>query len=226
MSNPRPTVALIHASTASLNPAKSAFASQFPDAELWNLLDDRLVADADRAGGLTPALHDRMTTLIRYALDGGAAAVQLSCTMYGPVAVDAARRTDVPVLASDQAMFEHVREAGVGRVGVLGSLESAAADSAGRLRDELAKSSGDTSVVGRVAEGAAKAASAGDLRLLADLMVAAAEQLALEVDLIVIAQYSLAPTLDAIAARVSIPVLSPPHLAASTLRDQLTQDAP
>jgi hypothetical protein len=81
-------------------------------------------------------------------------------------------------------------------------------------------------VVWRVAEGAATAASAGDLRLLTDLMVAAAEQLAHEVDLILIAQYSLAPTLDAVAARVSIPVLSPPHLAASTLRDKLTRDAP
>ena len=42
--------------------------------------------DADAAGGLTPALRDRMSTLIRYAVDGGADAVLLSCSMYGPVA--------------------------------------------------------------------------------------------------------------------------------------------
>jgi len=225
MSNSRPTVALIHASPASVNPAKAAFASAFPDAELWNLLDDRLVVDADLAGGLTPALHARMSTLIQYALDGGAAAVQLSCSMYGPVAADAAGHTNVPVLASDQAMFEYVRDSAVGKVGVLGSLESAASDSAERLRAELAETSTETSVTWRVAEGAAKAANAGELVLLEELMIANAQELAREVDLILIAQYSLAPTLDAVAAAVAVPVLSPPHLAASTLRAELARDA-
>ena len=224
MNDPRPTVALIHASPASVNPAKAAFATGFPGAQLWNLLDDRLVVDADLAGGLTPALHKRMSTLIQYAIDGGASAVQLSCSMYGPVAVDAAGRTDVPVLASDQAMFEHVRAAGVGRAGVLGSLESAASDSAERLRVVLAEGSSDAAVVWRVAEGAAKAANAGDQVLLEELMVATAQDLAQEVDLVLIAQYSLAPTLEAVAAAVPVPVLSPPHLAASTLRAKLEKE--
>ena len=108
MSDQRPTVALIHASPASVAPAMAAFAEEFPDANLWNLLDDRLVVDADAAGGLTPALRERMTTLIKYAVDGGADAVQLSCSMYGPVAVDAAGSDRFTVLASDQAMFDHV----------------------------------------------------------------------------------------------------------------------
>ena len=62
-----------------------------PRGRLWHLLDNRLVTDADAAGGLTPALHDRMSSLIQYAVDGGADAVQLSCSMYGPVAADAHR---------------------------------------------------------------------------------------------------------------------------------------
>ena len=68
--------------------------------------------DADARRRTHPALHDRMSTLIQYAVDGGADAVQLSCSMYGPVAVDAAAAQPVPVLASDQAMFEHVAELG------------------------------------------------------------------------------------------------------------------
>lgn len=218
MSN-RPTVALIHASPASVAPAKAAFADAFPGAELWNLLDDRLVVDADEAGGLTPELHGRMSSLIRYALDGGASAVQLSCSMYGPVAADAAVEATVPVLASDQAMFDHVREAGVARVGVLGSLESAASDSAARLETALAGT--PTSVTWAVAAGAAPAANAGDLDLLEERMVTAARTLAQDVDLVVIAQYSLSPTLRAVSAAVDVPVLSPPHLAATTLRESL-----
>ena len=225
MNNDRPTVALIHASSASVAPAQAAFADDFPDAQLWNLLDARLVVDADRAGGLTPALHDRMSTLIRYAVEAGAQAVQLSCSMYGPVAVAASTQHPVPVLASDQAMFEQVAASGAGRVGVLGSLSSAAADSAGRLRAALAESSPDTVVAWRGVEGASAAANAHDLELLTKLMEAAAQALAAEVDLIVLAQYSLAPTLAAVAAASPVPVLSPPHLAASSLRDRLVGSA-
>jgi len=226
MSENRPTVALIHASTASVAPAEAAFGADFPEAQLWNLLDDRLVVDADRAGGLTPALHDRMSILIRYAVDGGADAVQLSCSMYGPVANAAAGAHDVPVLASDQAMFEHVVEAGVGRVAVLGSLSSAASDSAERLRAALAERSPGTIVEERVVAGAAAAASADDADELSALMSAAAADAGADFDLIVIAQYSLTPSLDAMAAASSLPVLSPPHLAASTLRGLLGRRAP
>jgi hypothetical protein len=225
MSSPRPTVALIHASPASVPPAHEAFSTAFPEAELWNLLDDRLVVDADRAGGLTPELHERMSTLIRYALDGGAAAVQLSCSMYGPVAVDAATDAGVPILASDQAMFEQVAAMGVDNVGVLGSLESAAQDSAERLRLHLAESSPGTAAVPAVADGAAAAADAGDLERLAERMVSAAASMAETVDVIVIAQYSLAPTLPAVQASVPVPVLSPPHLAAARLRELLRGSA-
>jgi hypothetical protein len=52
-------------------------------------------------------------------------------------------------------------------------------------------------------------------------MAAAAAKAGADVDLIVIAQYSLAPSLDAVAAVSPVPVLSPPHLAASTLRERL-----
>jgi hypothetical protein len=61
------------------------------------------------------------------------------------------------------------------------------------------------------------------MELLTKLMEAAAQELAAEVDLIVLAQYSLAPTLAAVAAATAVPVLSPPHLAASTLRDRLAR---
>ena len=47
-----PTVAMVHATPAAIAPAVAAFAECFPAAELWHLLDDRLVSDAEQAGGL------------------------------------------------------------------------------------------------------------------------------------------------------------------------------
>jgi hypothetical protein len=217
MGTRRPTVALIHASQASMAPAVAAFVHEFPSAELWHILDDRLVTDADRAGRLTPELRNRMKTLIQYAIDGGADAVQLSCSMYGPIAFEAAESYPVAVLASDQAMFDHVAALRPDRVGVLGSLASAAADSADRLTAWLYTAGITSTVDHQVIRGAADAAGRRDREALQQSVGAAVTDMAESVDLIVLAQYSLAPSLPALAKAVTVPVLSPPHPAAAAL---------
>ena len=225
MTGSGPQVALIHASATSIEPAKQAFASHFPIARLWHLLDDRLVADADVAGGLTPPLRKRMSTLIDYAVAGGADAVQLSCSMYGPVATAAAQ--PVAVLASDQAMFDRVVALRAARVAVIGSLSSAVRDSVERLQDAIEASQpapAITTLVPVVVEGAAAAAAAGDLFLLNELMAIRAKQIASHADAIVLAQYSLAPAYPALQAALDIPVLSPPHLAAAALKELLGEE--
>ncbi|MER7559561.1 aspartate/glutamate racemase family protein [Nocardioides sp. NPDC126508] len=219
----RPTVALIHASQASMAPAVVAFDDEFPEAELWHLLDSRLVTDADAAGGLTEELTARMSTLIQYAVDGGADAVQLTCSMFGPVAHDLAARLPVTVLASDQAMFDHVASLRPERVAVLASLGPAAADSAQRLGDWLTAAGVASEIGSVVVTGAAAAASAGDLDELTRLMAASAVSAAEAADVIVLAQYSLAPALAGIAAAVDVPVLSAPHLAAGSLAARLQE---
>lgn len=79
-------IALIETTTAATPPAIEAFDAEFPEATLWNVLDDRLIVEALEAGGLTAPLTERMSRLISYALDAGADGVLLTCSMYGPVA--------------------------------------------------------------------------------------------------------------------------------------------
>lgn len=208
-------VALIHATPASMPPAHGAFAERFPAARLWNLLDDRLLPDADAAGGLTPPLRGRMRTLIRHAVEGGADAVLLTCSMYGPVAAEEAAGYPVPVLPSDHALFEAVQAEvarGARRVAVLGPIRASVDDTAARLRERLA----DATVVGAVVEGALGADPARLERLVADH----ARRVAPDADVIVLGQFSIAPALAAAQAAVPVPVFSPPHLAADLLRRQ------
>ena len=49
-----PTVALIHATPAAMAPARDAFADRFPQARVWNLLDDLLISQARRRGRSHP----------------------------------------------------------------------------------------------------------------------------------------------------------------------------
>ena len=221
MSTPTPpTVALIHATPAAMAPARTAFADRFPAARLWNLLDDLLIGEAEAAGGITPALHRRMERLIGHAVDGGADAVLLTCSMYGSVAHDLAPGRPVPVLASDDALFARVAEHGPATVAVLGPIAAGVDDTVARLVAHLGPS---VDVAGTVVAGAAAAAAAGDLARLEELITAAGRTAEQTADVVVIGQFSLTPAARAVAAAVSVPVLSPPHLAADVLRDRLAR---
>jgi hypothetical protein len=199
-------VALIHATPAAMAPAHSAFADRFPAARLWNLLDDRLLPDADAAGGLTPPLRRRMRTLIRHAVDGGADAVLLTCSMYGPVAVEEASAAHpVPVLPSDHALFEEVRAEitrGARRVTVLGPIRASVDDTVARLRHWLAAP--EIRITGLVG---------GPERPIVDGIA--------DADVVVLGQFSISSERSAIQAAVAVPVLSPPDLAAELLRRRL-----
>jgi Asp/Glu/hydantoin racemase len=222
------TVAMVHATPAAIAPGVAAFDECFPEAGLWHLLDDRLVSDAERAGGLVPALRRRMLSLIGHAISGGADGVLLTCSMYGPVARLAAQLWDRPVAGSDEAMHERVVAERPARVAVLGSLETAIADSTERLRRVMvdAGRDQDTEVVGVLCPGAAAAAMAGDDQALLASLRSAAEPLAGKVDVLLLGQYSLTGVHAPLEAALGVPVWSPPHAAAELLRRRLRPAGP
>jgi Asp/Glu/hydantoin racemase len=137
--------------------------------------------------------------------------------MYGPVAELARRLHDVPVTGSDEAMFAEVVRRRPGKVLVLGSLASAAADSARRLKDVA----DGVEVCAIEAPGAAAAAAACDWPDLAETLARVAEPALDGVDLVLLGQYSISPVHAELAERLGLPVLSPPLAAAKALREAL-----
>ncbi|QCX74352.1 hypothetical protein C9F11_03245 [Streptomyces sp. YIM 121038] len=190
-------IALVSATAAAVGPAVAGLGAAFPEARPWNLLDDALLTDADAAGGLTPALADRMRRLIAYAVEGGARGVLLTCSLYGPVAARAG--VEVPVLAADAAAFAAALGGGHREVLVLATFAAALDDSLDRLRAAARAARSPTRIVGRViAPGTVPDPGAADAVLLA--------------------QYSLAPHADALAEALGLPVHAGPHAAARALR--------
>ncbi|MDH2416098.1 hypothetical protein [Nocardioides sp. CER19] len=213
-----PVVALIHATPASMPPVAAAFAQRFPDANLWHILDDRLDRDAAAAGGLNETLAARMDRLIQYAVDADADAVQLACSMFGPVASRASQ--PVPVLTSDQGAFDEVARLAPKRVLVLASLPPAAVDSTARLTASLTKVGQSPTIDSAIADDARAASLAGDHARLARSLVDAVGTVE-PVDVVMLAQYSLSPVAAAVSEQLGVPVLSGPHLAASKLAREL-----
>lgn len=218
-----PLVAVINATAASVLPAKAGLAEAFPEAAVWNLLDDRLIGDAEAAGGLTPALSRRMLSLIDYAVNGGAEAVLLSCSMYGPVLEHARRDHDLPMLSSDEELFDEVARGSFRSVLLLGPLAPAVEDSVTRLREVLSRSAGaaTTRIVGQIAGGALAATARGDIEELVRVLQSAASPHLSDVDAVVLGNFSLAPARASLEVALQIPVLSAPALAGARLRRSL-----
>ena len=123
-------IALIHALAHSIAPANEAFARDWPQARVMNLLDDSLSADLAASGrGLDDAMHERFERLAQYALErAGAKAILFTCSAFGPcIEAVAARRPGVPILKPNEAMIAEAARVGlsVGLIATFGpTLES------------------------------------------------------------------------------------------------------
>ncbi|MEV7017107.1 Asp/Glu racemase [Streptomyces sp. DH-12] len=220
MIEPQPLVAMIHAVPAAHRIAEEAFAREFPQATVWNVLDDRLLDDARCAGGLTGALRRRMLRLIGHVVDGGAQALLLTCSSYGEV-VDTARTLwNVPVLKSDEAMFKAALAGPYGRIAVVASTPPAVPAAVAQLEALVPAVRPDrpVDIVTALSEEAAGARPEEAARHLADALRAAGGA---DADAVLLAQYSLTPARDALADLLGVPVLDGAGAAARELRGLL-----
>ncbi|MGW4027693.1 aspartate/glutamate racemase family protein [Streptomyces sp. NPDC005009] len=215
-----PLVAMIHAVPAAHRIAQDAFAQEFPQATVWNVLDDRLLDDAREAGELTDALRRRMLRLIAHVMDGGAQGLLLTCSSYGEV-VDTARVLwDVPVLKSDESMFKTALAGPYRRIAVVASTPPAVPAAVAQLEALVPTVRPDrpVDIVTALSEEAAGAGPEEAARHLADALRAAGGT---DVDAVLLAQYSLTPARDALAALLGVPVLDGAGAAARELRGLL-----
>ncbi|MEV7109018.1 aspartate/glutamate racemase family protein [Streptomyces atroolivaceus] len=224
MNQPHPLVAMIHAVPAAHRIAHEAFTREFPQAAVWNVLDDRLLDDARAAGGLTDALRRRMLRLIGHVMDSGAQALLLTCSSYGEV-VDIARVLwDVPVLKSDESMFKAALLGPYRRIAVVASTPPAVPAAVAQLEALVpaVRPGRLLDIVTALSEEAAGAPDAeAAARHLADALRAAGGA---DVDAVLLAQYSLTPAGDALAALLGVPVLDGAGAAARELRGLLVTE--
>jgi hypothetical protein len=216
----RPLIALINATPAAIPPATAAFTEHFPEAQLWNLLDDRLQEDAG-SDGVTTALANRMRRLINHAVTEGAQAVLLTCSLYGPVAQAFGRESNIPVLAPDEVVFGEILAAAPPHILVLANAAGPLQDTIDRLQHQASAQGINTHIHGSVAEGAANAAKSGDIDALTKTLTSAVENSGKTSSVILLGQYSLAPASKALEELTGLPVYSGPASAAAALHTTL-----
>jgi hypothetical protein len=202
-------IALIHALKHSIAPIEASFARLWPDAELANLLDDRLSADLARDGALTPAMTDRFLTLARYAVACGADGILFTCSAF------ANELAPMPVLKPNEAMIdEAVIQAGpTGRIGLLATF----APTLATMPAEFAAVAPGVTLVPALASDALAALNRGDAAE-HDRIAAAASRALEDCDVVALAQFSLSSAAEHVTAATGRTVLTTPDSAVRKLQ--------
>lgn len=214
------TIALIHAVIPAMPPMRDMLAAQLPEVRVLNLLDEGLLSEVERRGGLAPECVERLVTQVGLAVEAGASAVLLTCTAYSTVVPDVqARFPDVPVLAVDQVMVDQAVES-ASRIGVLATVAAGLAQQTEMLQRAAALRGKSIEIVGSLHPQAMAALVRGDGDSHDRILLEALPGLAAQVDLVLLAQASMA-RLVSLLPDLPVPVLTSPQLAVAHLRELL-----
>ena len=210
-------IALIHATPVAMSPIAEAFQRLWPDADVFNLLEDALSTDLARSGRLDDAMTDRFRRLARYAADCGADSILFTCSAFGPcIEVVAEDLKPMPVLKPNEAMFAEALKFG-GSFGLIATFAPSLPAMTAEFDAMAAHVGVDATLSSVFAVGAFDALSKGDTAQHDRRIAEAAESLS-NCTAIMLAQFSMATAAKIVERRVSCPVLTSPDSAVRRLK--------
>src|SRR5438067_2411202 len=105
------TLALLHTTAVTVPAMKELAAEHLPGVRVINLLDDSLLRDVIAAGGVTPAVEERLRAYLDQAAVAGADGVLCCCSSVGEAVERLGAAAPIPVWRIDAPMSaEAVRQ--------------------------------------------------------------------------------------------------------------------
>ena len=138
-------LALVHTAPFLVAVFKDMLAKRYPDLDSFHMVDESLIQDARRDGGMTPAITRRIAGLCGLAQDAGAEVILFTCSSTSQ-AVDPVRPLmNVPILKIDDAMAAKAVRMG-SKIGLLCTSQTTAIPSTQILQDHANQAGRDISV--------------------------------------------------------------------------------
>jgi len=124
MGGQAPVIALVSSTRIVLRLMEDAFQHCFPRARLLHILDETLLEDFARDGGISPRSIRKVLEMTFAASDAGVDAVLVTCSTLAS-SVDVLKSLSrVPVLRIDERAIEEMLESGARHVGLLGASDA------------------------------------------------------------------------------------------------------
>src|SRR5689334_481806 len=107
-----PHIFLFSVHKDAMDAAMRAFAQDWPQARVSNLLDDSLFAWVREAGGVVPEMYEVFRNLTRHMIGRGADGILFTCSAFRQVIDACIQEFAVPILKPNDAMIERALDAG------------------------------------------------------------------------------------------------------------------
>ncbi len=216
-----PRITLIHATPLAVQPVNMAFAADWPEASVFNLLEDSLAPDLAADGQLTETMFNRFENLASYAKDTGADGILFTCSAFGPAIEQAAQKVaPIPVLKPNEAMFREAVQS-YRKLGMIATFGPSLPPMENEFQ-AMARALGSEATLETVlTEEAMRHLADGHDGAHNKLVAEAAKRLD-HCDAIMLAQFSMAQAKPEIEAFYEKPVLTSPASAIASLKASLT----
>ena len=211
-----PHVFLFSVHKDAMHAADRAFASDWPEARISNLLDDSLFAWIREAGGVVPEMYDVFRSLTRHMIGRGADGILFTCSAFRQVIDACIGEFELPILKPNDAMIEKALEAG-NRIAVVATVAPTIPSISVEIEEIAAARGRKVELVPCVIEGAFDALARGDAATHDRLVADRARSIA-DCDAIVLAQFTLSRAVPAVQAVNRIPVYNSPGAAVARMR--------
>lgn len=223
---------LLHTVPALAPTFDALVADAVPGAHREHVVDAWMLETAI-AGGVTPAVSERVASHLRHLAESGADAILVTCSSIGEAAEAVADSLPIPVIRVDAAMAAQAtrlaRESDSAHIVVLATNTGTLGPTTRLIEREAAAQGVAAVVTASVVEGAAAARAAGDQATHDRLIAEAVREAAVPSDgdkaaVLVLAQASMAGAAE--SAGVAIPVLTSPAGGVARLAEALTPSDP
>jgi aspartate/glutamate racemase len=213
-------VALVSSTRAVFGPMDAAFREIFPEAQILHLLDETLIEDFRREGGLSPHSRHKALQMALTAQEAGIEGILVTCSTLSPSVDDLRPFLKIPIVKIDDPVIEEVvRKADT--IGLLATAETVLKSVEPlvmkKARDSARKISVHPFIKGDVWPLLQKDPSAF-YRAIAE----AATRAARECQAVILTQVSIAPGRDYVEEKLRSKIYASPTYAVQTLRKILT----
>lgn len=204
-------LAFLHTSAAHVATFDRLLATKSPELTARHYVDESLLAECRRSGGISSDLDARITATVQQIAGDGASIIVCTCSSIGGSAEQSSMRFGAEVIRIDRPMFRMAVSAGE-RIGLIAALPDALPAGKMLLLEESNTAGKPVVIVDILCAGAWEMFESGDFANYYDCIAKCADSLEDKVDVIVLAQASMAPAAQ-LRAHLRVPILTSPHLA-------------
>ncbi|KFC03778.1 hypothetical protein GTGU_03275 [Trabulsiella guamensis ATCC 49490] len=202
-------IAMLHTSAATLAMMQQLIADIMPQAEVMHLVEESMIKQVMKAGGVTPAISARIAGYIQIAEKADCEIFMTACSSIGTAVEQCQFMTSLQLTRIDCAMVENAIQQGQ-RIAVLATVATTLKPTLSYVQRKVQESGKPREIVPVLMEDAFHALLAGDMATHDRIVSEGLKNAFASADVIMLAQASMARVLQQLPTP-PVPVLTSPE---------------